>query len=98
MRVCFVFTDFAPFDVFMFTIKGFFITGSGVGALEASMIDVLVPITRRLWWLSVLRLETSHDIFFLEESADDDLVDEALADLVILLKFRRNKLGIKCQL
>ena len=57
------------------------------------MIDVLVPITRRLWWLSVLRLETSHDIFFLEESADDDLVDEALADLVILLKFRRNKLS-----
>ena len=57
------------------------------------MIDVLVPITRRLWWLSVLRFETSHDIFFLEESADDDLVEEDLADLVILLKFRRNKLS-----
>ena len=60
------------------------------------MIEVLVPITRRLWWLSVLRLETSQDIFFLEESADDDLVDDALADLVILLKFKRNQSSIVC--
>ena len=89
---CLVLIGLICFDLF-WSVNGFFITGgcgSGVEPLELfefpvnCIIEVLVPMICK-FGPGLFRLDTSQEIFFLLESADEERF-VVLADLVALLK------------